>query len=302
MLAPACFLTGCLVRVRTQPAFVQFLLRKEKKETTPFRRETSPGSEGCLPVVHMPSCYVSQQHICMQAPKARLARLLKWPGTDPTSQDPSPGSAPANASTPGQAQAESGTPSPRAPSAAPFMLLPNPSSRPNDPSTDPATPYLLALSLFLWEPAQWMSHLRPVLLHLLRFIFTRAQSPVLSSTNNMLQPAANSDMAGPGTDASTEASSSSSASQPASVQSRIDPSAGQALTPAGQATPSSGQADPARGSDQAGTTLLQWQKLPEEEQWQAAAPLLRFFGLVCYLQQQLNGTGTADSAAAAKAQ
>lgn len=239
-----------------------------------------------------------------QAQRARLDKLTTWPipaqafsssqrqpvPQQPAATPPSPRRAPSG---PG---AVPNSPSSAAPPVTPYL----PPLHPDNTLPDPATPYLLVLSLFLWSPDQWTSHSQSVLLHLLRFVFSRTQPSSASPTTDTSQTVPRSPRVTSGVDqAAAGIAGTTSTAQPSSSGSQPDSSTAQSGAGAVQA--GTGAAQSGAGAAQAGSFVTQWQQQSDEELWQAAAPMLRLFGLVNHLQSQLKDAASADWLVTAKA-
>ena len=259
-----------------------------------------------LSMCHHPkrSGYGSMDVINMQAQKARLDRLTTWPtpaqAVSSSQRQPVPQQPAATPPSPRRAQAGPGA-VPNSPSSAALPVTPYLApSHPDNALPDSATPYLLVLSLFLWTPGQWTSHSQSVLLHLLHFVFSRTQPCSASTTTDSSQTVPRSPRATSDVDqAAAGSEGTTSTVQPSSSGSQPESSTAQSSTGAGQSGTGAGQSS--AGAGQAGGFITQWQQQSDEELWQAAAPMLRLFGLVNHLQSQLKDAASADWLMTAKA-
>lgn len=195
------------------------------------------------------------------------------------SSQPQPSSRQPAATPPSPRRAQSGSgAASHSPASDPPLVTPYlPPVHLDNTLPDPCTPYLLVLSLFLWNPNEWTSNTRSVLLHLLRFVFSRTQPP-----------------------RTTEATQNTSTSPQANSSTNLTPGAASEGTSVQEPSASGSQSD--QNNTQSGARAIQsdpnvmawWQEQSDEKLWKVAAPMLRLFGLVHHLQSQLKASAEAD--------
>lgn len=217
--------------------------------------------------------------MCLHVHKARLDRLEVWPIPESATASSQPPSAPqqptASARSPRRPQAAPGavpiTCSSTTVSVTPYL----PPSHLHDTLPDPATPYLLVLSLFLWQFEDWTSNKHSIFLHLLRFAFSHIQPPGVYSTATTSQ----------NTGSTPEASSCAAAAADNMVASEQPDADGSQHSSAQSST----------GARQSHAFVSAWrEQQSDDEIWKAVAPMLRLFGLVNYLQKQLKPQAESD--------